>query len=305
MTQEQITRDAIAQVQNYAQDNGWFKFEGGDPAQPMTPAQFAFAAGKAYAWVKQPAGDTLILGDTKLRSDPEFVRNFGLSQPDSANDRRCFDLAQSLAPAQPPSASPASSATAAARSTPASTMPPMPGTLAATPRPGAAPTAGTGSILNDPYWSPLLNDAFILAGLHNNYPFGFGLVGDEIQAFNSIAVGAAPPGTAPKAQQTAAGMIRWKTFFLAKPQTLWDKGRKVPRVFARELIGLARFGYKAVPVANQLSFEVDDMGKADTATFDLYLQELRRLDFHLQDKKKIMSVISQFLFGGPDELNAI
>ncbi len=56
---------------------------------------------------------------------------------------------------------------------------------------------------------------------------------------------------------------------------LWDRTAHVPRVLARELIGLESFGYVAVLRAHQLSFLPSGQG-AELANFTAYLDRLRQ-----------------------------
>jgi hypothetical protein len=58
------------------------------------------------------------------------------------------------------------------------------------------------------------------------------------QAFGSIAPKyATPTRTAEHYQQ------KWKLYLIANPEVLWNSAFNVPRIFARELVGLKTFGY--------------------------------------------------------------
>jgi len=296
MSDEETARRIATKVKElaarYMADNSWFRFYTGTPGlEVMSPEKYADAAGWAYVHV-QKAVVPLVLGDTKLRSDQELVSNFGLSDSDSAR-----------AAAQPAAPRPAVPIAGSA-SVPiagASARPP------GAPSPGTPPPAGApGGILSNAKWSPMLNDAFILGGINSNKQFVFAPVGDDMTFFSSIAPSsssAAVPG-ASKEQQIQAGSTVWKQFFLAKPYLLWDRG--FPRVFARELLGLAKFGYKVAPTAVNLSFDCPNSAvPPPNHTFADYLTDLTQHEFEKPSARKVLGAIAQYLFGDEHALDPI
>jgi hypothetical protein len=275
MTAADVAKKLKELSADYLADNSWFRFySGGDGFDPMNPDKYADAAGKAYVHV-QKATTPLPLGDTKIRSDAELVSNFGVSD----------------AEAPPPT-------TSTSTSTMTSTSGPTPiGTMA---RAGSSTSTSTsssasppGAILSNKKWSPMLNDAFIIGGVHMCEQFVFAPVGDDLSFIGSLAPGGA--GGSPKQQQIDAAIPAWRAFFQTKSYLLWDRG--YPRVFVRELLGLQKFGYTAAPSAVNLSFDCTDKGLAETATFKEYVQELKDTGFYANDQRKVLPIIAAFLFG--------
>ena len=294
MSDEETARRVAAKVKEqsarYMADNSWFRFYTGTPGlEPMTPDKYADAAGWAYVHV-QKSVVPLVLGDTKLRSDQELVNNFGLS------DAEAVPAAQ---PAPPRPAVPAAGSSSVPNAA-ASARPP------GTPNPGSPPPpAAPGGILSNTKWSPMLNDAFILGGINSNKQFVFAPVGDDMTFFSSIAPSSssAAPG-ATKEQQIQAGSPVWKQFFLAKPYLLWDRG--FPRVFARELLGLAKFGYKPAPTAVNFSFDCPNpAAPPPNNTFADYLTDLTLNEFEKPSARKVLGAIAKYLFGDERALDPI
>lgn len=281
MGDEEVAR-AVAQelkglTASYIADNSWFRFYSASGTEPMSPDKYAEAAGRAFVHSKK-AVVPLLLGDSKLRTDQEVVDNFGVSDAEAAN------------------AGGSSAASASARSA----APPVP-VAGGPPRPASSSASATapGAVLSNSKWSPMLNDAFILGGIKHKKQFVYAPVGDELSFVRSIAPsGTAPPG-ATKEQQIQAGMTVWKAFFLAKPVQLWDRG--FPRVFARELLGLKKFGYKAAPTSTNLAFDCP-LPDPPSANFANYLTYLTECHFQEPSKQRVLEEIGEFLFNDKQAL---
>ena len=99
----------------------------------------------------------------------------------------------------------------------------------------------TGSVLKERFWWPMLNDAWVLGGLHGLAQFHL--------ASPSIAS--------------------------VSDDSLWDAGAKRPRVLGREIIGLFNFGYVRVSHDHEaklgIVFSADNKLSAQGATFRNYL----------------------------------
>ena len=149
----------------------------------------------------------------------------------------------------------------------------------------------------------MLNDAFILGGVNTGKQFVFTPVGDDLAYFRSLAAGAAAGAGASKEQRIQSALPVWKQFFLNKSYQLWDRG--YPRVFVRELLGLAKFGYKAAPTEFNLSFDCPDPSGQPTCTFDQYLSELTQREFQANKIRPILTRIAEYLFGDPSALDPI
>jgi hypothetical protein len=169
--------------------------------------------------------------------------------------------------------------------------------------PGAPQFVGPGSILSDRKWNPLLNDAWLLGGVHARQDFhlvteGVGSVSFDLVATRRAAFGPAAPGY----QRTP--IQKWKNWFLRNPQILFESWG--PRVFAREAIGLMAFGYEPVFSNQQLGFRCVDPQAATGATFRRYLAALSAVNFQLGSagRNTVLSALSNFIFGDPNLLSA-
>jgi len=276
MTAAQVAEKLRELRADYVAENGWFRFYV-DGNEPMNPDKFADAAGRAYEHVKS-ATVPLLLGDTKLRSDAALVANFGVSDGESA------------------SASAASSSSAA-RSSSSGIV--VAGNLT---RAGSSATAArdeepSGGILDNNKWSPMLNDAFIMGGIHNHKQFVFTPVDGDLAFVKSIMPSG--HGADPKQQHINAAIPAWRAFFQTRQYLLWD--RNYPRVLVRELLGLEHFGYQAQPTTVDLSFQVGDVAAADTATFKEYCKYLKDSGYRDRKRKDVMQILARFLFGAGNE----
>jgi len=207
-----------------------------------------------------------LLGDYKIRSDRTLLQNFGLasgSGVSTADDQKLIDEVDAIRKKLGPQYSP-------------------------------KPAAGTGSILNDIKWTPLLNDSFILGGVHRGQEFHMALQGAE--SFIEDARKAAFAG-AQKKVPLAEEVYKeaWKRYLRATPDVLWNGKEQVPRVFARELMGLKTFGYAPEFNFGGLGFYGTSHGTS--ADFAQYLKALDAAGFAKKDtKQQILSAVSEFLF---------
>lgn len=140
-------------VDIYKRDNTWYKWNTGYNNASSTD-ELVFVAWKCYKGTTNNALGRVVLGDTKIRSDRELVQSFGLASAAGVQedaDRLAMDALMQKRIG-----------------------------WAAGGRVGA-PTEviGPGSILSTKHWSPLLNDALILAGIHTQQDFHLALNDDE------------------------------------------------------------------------------------------------------------------------------
>ena len=155
----------------------------------------------------------------------------------------------------------------------------------------ALPVADAGAILATRGWSPMLNDAFIMGGIHHNWDFFLGLAKADKEKFQPFLIGRSPKDA-------------WQQYLKANPLNFWDEKWKVPRVFVRELIGLKTFGYKPEFNEFQLGFACGDTGKADGASLYKYLDALSAHSFHEPKRDPLLATVGEFLFGDPKALLA-
>lgn len=198
-----------------------------------------------------------------------------------------------------------------------------------------AKTGRGGAILSEKTWSTLSNDSFMLAGIHQHKDFH--LVGEfpvdpsdpnkgEIrfatfartktvtkvaylkQVYDLWTSGVS--SSLKEAESAVTAQLDWVAFFRTYPQIVWPVGSPVPRVFARELLGLLHFGYQPHFHELGLFFTCGDAVKASAATFDAYQNFLRSPAsgpfnhgggasgaYSPADKQRILTKIYQYLFG--------
>ena len=160
---------------------------------------------------------------------------------------------------------------------------------------------GPGSILSDRRWTPLLNDAWLLGGVHRQQDFhhvaeGVGSVAFDIVAERRAAFGAAA------AQYNKTPIEKWRRWFLRNPQILYESWG--PRVFTREALGLMTFGYRPVFSEHELGFRCANSQLAAGATFRAYFDALHALGFHqgVAAKQTVLTALSNYFFNDPNVL---
>jgi hypothetical protein len=209
----------------------------------------------------------LLLGSAKIRKDPALVGNFGVTSGAGPTDPQEIALVRELEQLR-------------------QTMRQAPGLA------DAPDVMGTGSILSDKTWTPLLNDAFILGGVHAGHEFH--LAEDAAQHYFEFRQTRA---LFEKKKDAADAKEQWTGFFRAHPEMLWDKKVGAPRVLARELIGLKTFGYSPEFSPQQLSF-APTAGRP--ATFKRYLDALLAAGCLKGGSDQVLAAVSGFLFGRED-----
>lgn len=276
MTSKDFVEEVSALRQQYNEDNQWFGFARGGPSWSRGNwEQFVMAAWKLYQKAGTNQLQSILLGDTKIRSDSALLLNFGLvSNTNTPQEQKDIDLVQQLIKER---AKIASNPDAKEMQTPVELM-------------------GPGSILSAERWSPLLNDALMLGGIRASQTFYFALNVDEQEKWKRLENSANTSLPQEKAAQDL-----WLRFFNAVPRVLWENGN--PRVFVRELLGLKRFGYQPVFSLYQLGFAPPP--GSGNETFEGYLKFLNEVGLHLRNRKKIMETLSQFLFNNDTALAGV
>jgi hypothetical protein len=253
----------------YRTQEGWFSWgEDTEDARKL-------AGLKMYRNVTQ--GKLMpLLGDAKIRQDRTLVMNFGLASGSGSDDQKMIDELNALR-----------------RNYARNTSFP------------ALPISGGGSILNDQKWSPLVNDSFILGGIHRGKEFHLALQDfaqfdagrkEARQVFGAVA----PQYAAAKPRGLEQHQQKWKLYLISHPEVLWNGEKQIPRVFARELIGLKAFGYEPDFNAGGLGFRGP---VARNAGFSTDLTGLAEAGFRTADKSRIISSVSEFLFGNGNALS--
>jgi len=239
----------------YEADNAWFGNDWGDQRQ------YALNAWRLYQQASTNALGMLLLGSAKIRKDAVLMSNFGVASAGGIADAEEVALVKALETERI-------------------------GQRAAPGLRDAPDVLGPGSILNDKNWTPLLNDCYVLGGVHGDHEFH--LAEDSANAyFESLGGHLTPKDT-------------WRSYFRAHPEVVWDPTRQVPRILARELIGLKTFGYRPQFFMEQLSFGPT---RSDGATFKTYLDALVAAGITGRNRTLVLETLSLFLFGDADAFN--
>lgn len=263
---------------------------------------------KLYLASRGNALGVLLLGEVSMRSKHALVQNFGLTSAFGHEDDEPW-LSPWLG---------------TALKDPIAAQPRLAGidprTLDETKNIHLQPLQGGGSILSDRLWTPLMNDAWLLGGVHARQSFH--LVTEGIGEQKLVAAmeklqhkekfersranfgGLHAPYTA-----TVPAQIKevWRQWFIDNPHCLYETWG--PRVLVRELIGLMSFGYQPNFSRHELAFECVDETKAGNATIEAYSNHLELLHFHdgitHLTKESVLKAFSQWMFGRSDALDAL
>jgi hypothetical protein len=270
-TLDQFADSAQRVLDRYETEYSWWKW--GDRATTIHHAW------KLYRAAARNELGTLLLGDAKIRTNPGLLMNFGVTSGSGIGGDELTQIQNLMQKRR----------------------------ALAGPRSGAVVQAlGPGSILNDQNWTPLVNDAFILGGVHTYAPFhwaeeGFdryAMLGAQefIQRREVFTKGTASPVALRRDEKYYQD--KWKHYILGH-SNFWMDG--MARIFTRELIGLKTFGYTAVFTAQEVMFRPGGGGRP--ATFENYLNGLQAVNFAANDRTLVNDAISELLFGKPGELS--
>jgi hypothetical protein len=259
-TEHQFMAQTEGLEKRYKDENKWFYQDRDTP----------WDAECQHAWILyKRANDntlgTLLLGDAKIRSTVDLLQNFGLTSGGGLSEKK--DLATAKA--------------------------------AQDWRKGVTPSGqsavdvvGPGSILNDQRWTPFLNDAFILGGVHGGQDFHWAEV--EFQSSSQL--------DAARAMRDRPYL--WETWrkYLLKGRNFWAGG--FVRVFARELAGLKTFNYMPIFSTIEIMFKPS---ASDGPTFKDYLDALSKIGFQdgAASATAINAMLGEFLFGDDDALKGL
>jgi hypothetical protein len=309
LAKENFHVEAFTEFPTYMAENSWFGFKL-DADDPKGPKQTIAMSWLAYEKTTGATAGALILGDTKLRSDEELVMNFGLSSAGGVQEAESQQMIEDImnrrqaiaagAPA-PGAWNPMMAATGAMDSMSPGPLSPMKSPMSSMTSTSsstsstssrAVPVVGSGSILSTRGWSPMLNDSFIMGGVHSGHQFHVVLNNEESGLFGRTS------------NSGLTGRDNWRLFIRANPRMLWDSERGVPRVLMREFICLQASGYQPNFERQELIFGSKKDGAADKAIFRVYLKALHEVGFHdaARSKDKIVSAVAEFLFGDKEAL---
>lgn len=244
----------------YKNDNKWW-YQGRD-----TP----WEAECRHAWMlykraNENALGTLLLGDAKIRSTVDLMRNFGMASGGGLGEKKDLAMAKSAQDWRKGVTSPGDS---------------------------TADVVGPGSILNDQRWTLFLNDAFVLGGVHGGRDFHWAEI--EFQSATSL--------DAAKAMRDRAYL--WNTWrqYLVKGRNFWSDG--LVRIFARELIGLKTFNYMPMFTTVEIFFKPATSGGGTFKEYLDALAKLK-YEEGAGASQAINRELGEFLFGDEDALSTL
>lgn len=282
LTRQQFIAEVDAVRDEYRNDNAWVGrwTESWNDVDVMT--RFMTAAYNLYAATATNALQLTLLGGTEIRLDRTYIRNFGVTAANGIQDQQTkFYVEEALRGRT-------SRATRARAAGPTANAPHPDVTV--------TPVIGSGSILSEQCWTPILNDALILGAITGGQQFALAFTPDEQAAWQRLNGAKVTRVQVLAAQFDPQQMLAaWKGFFNTQKRMFFDNFG--PRVFSRELLGLKMFGYVPEFSWHQLGFR-PPARTIRAASFRYYLRELRRLHFHAPtDVPAIRAELSQFLFG--------
>jgi hypothetical protein len=249
---EQFVRALEPHVERYKTDNAWVSWWSDEDIDN---------AWRMYSTSSTSSLGFLLLGDTKIRKDETLLMNFGTATAHDIQEVQERALVAELSDRR--------------RVISHGTAPDIHYEAA----------KGPGSILSDDKWTPMLNDSFMLGGIHAGMDFH--LAEDFFQS-----------RTARLQDQTP--MTKWKYFFRDNPASFWSD-RFGPRVFARECIGLKSAGYTPHFAHHGLVFVGG--GGPGSLDFASYLQAVTDYGLTSRDKTLALRTIAEFLFNDRDALS--
>lgn len=290
--------------------NAWAKkyFELELPANPSDKVTAEASAQRCwglYVASRDNALGFLLLGEVSMRRKLALVQNFGVTSAHGHEDEEPW-----LSPWLGHDAPTGPGVAANLANVPADT-------LDASKNRHLQDLQRPGSILSDRLWTPLMNDAWLLGGVHKGQSFHLvteGLGQDKLVAAMNVLTKKAlfeqtrakfgDPQSIHRSDPVAAARNVWRQWFTDNPQYLYETFG--PRVLVRELIGLMSFGYQPVFSRQELAFECKDPKAAADATIWAYSEALNGLLFHQGSdpvaRRSVLKALSTWLFERDDAL---
>ncbi|TQV77188.1 hypothetical protein FLL45_04370 [Aliikangiella marina] len=283
LSQEQFINQLFELRAQYRTDNAWVGSWDESWNDDEVLAKFIRCAFNLYEATARNNLKLTLLGGTEIRLDDQYIRNFGVTGVNGIQDEstrihirnaRERWLKNYLYTGNKP------------------------------PKP-YAPVNGTGSILSEKSWTPILNDALIIGAITGGQDFALALTPEEQNAWKLMfPEDRDDPNTARPlggkinhlVDQFGQGKSKWKRFLKTRKDMFIDPGYRNLRVFSRELLGLYFAGYEPVFTSQQLGFRPSN--KPNPLDFKIYLHKLRKLGFQnsVANRRVLMQEISKFLF---------
>jgi hypothetical protein len=279
LNQQEFIRQLFDLKDQYREDNEWVGKWQETWNDPVVMTRFIEAAYNLYRATATNALHLTLLGGTEIRLDKSLVKAFGVTAANGIQDAQTKLWVENAIYSRKHNAQ-------AARVGPNSRNPDR----------VPAPVTGSGSILSEQRWTPILNDSLILGAITAGQTFVLAFTPEEQLDWDRMN-GAKVNKTqvlAARFGETPALKNAWKAFLNDHPKMFFDNFG--PRVFTRELLGLKWFGYKPEFSWHQLGFFAGS-GARQMPSFQTYVDKLRAVHFQNPcDKTRITAEISTFLF---------
>jgi hypothetical protein len=272
LSKEQYIKQIFELKNEYRQDNQWVGNwdESWNDENVMT--RFIEAAYKLYYATSTNALRLTLLGGTEIRLDRPLVKAFGVTAANGIQDPQTKLWVEIAIYSRK-----------------------QIGKGAAVGLNKPASVTGSGSILSEKMWTPILNDSLILGAITAGQDFVLALTPEEQQGWERMNGGKVNKTQVLAARfgETASLKSAWKSFINAHKRMFFDTFG--PRVFAREIPGLKWFGYKPEFSWHQPGYFP---AHRQMPSFKTYLAKLRGVHFQFPcDQAAVTREISEFLFG--------
>ena len=160
LTWQQFKLQLFNLEDEYRQDNEWVGRWPQSWNDPTVMARFLRFAFELYSATATNRLKLTVLGGTEIRTAEDYVRNFGVTAANGIQDDDTVRWVMS------------ERARRAGRAN-------HPDRMARNPDQSPAPVTGSGSILSEKGWTPILNDSLILGAIHAGQDFALGLTPQE------------------------------------------------------------------------------------------------------------------------------
>jgi hypothetical protein len=287
LTKQEFIRQLFELKDQYRQDNQWVGkwTESWNDEDVMT--RFIEAAYSLYHATSTNRLKLTLLGGTEIRLDRPLVKAFGVTGVTGVQDPQTKLWVQFAMYSRTHTAQGAGA-----------------GPYSRNPDRVPAPVTGSGSILSEKQWTPILNDCLILGAITAGQDFVLAFTPEEQHDWEVLNASKVTKVQvlASRFGETPALKNAWKEFLNAHARMFFDSFG--PRVFAREILGLKWFGYRAEFTWHQLGF-FPGSGRREMPNFRTYVTKLHNVHFHSPcDRVKIREEISTFLFGDAKALGS-
>ncbi|TYC66473.1 hypothetical protein FMN63_18455 [Stappia sp. BW2] len=274
---QQFRQEINALVGVYRADNAWIAhWTRWD--QPNHMDYYIDAAFRLYQTTARNQLKMTILGGASIRTCKELIANFGITAANGIQDQQTVWIAQQEEYRRRRGRGEGQD-----------------GADKKVARRNPIAVQGVGSILSEKAWTPILNDALIIGAATGHQTVHIALEAREAAIWRECEEEARQWEAQNLGIRIDYPTWAWQEFMNRNIGMLWNQHHQVPKVLARELIGLSFAGYKPVFRYQELFFTPNP--HTPDPTFKEYTDGLNELGFHTNDGRvNVMKHISEFLF---------